>query len=133
MKSHVVEHTNFVSSRAIRVLVSASVVVHRLSHVAHPGLAHGLSVALWHGSRCRGHAGGCGWSWQVGSRLAGGRGLSAAVDLGHTTDSAASEARVLVAVTPAVNGPLDETSLAAKRRVKLCECPSDTVAVGLVD
>jgi hypothetical protein len=133
MKSHVVEHTNFVSSWAIGILMSASMVVHGLSHVAHAGFAHGLGVVLWHSSRCRGHAGGCGWSWQVGSRLTGGRGLSAAVNLGHTTDSAASKAGVLVAVTPAVHSSLDEASLSAKRRVELSKSPSDAVAVGLVN
>lgn len=58
--------------------------------------------------------------------------LLAVVHLGHTANSSTSKARVLVAISPAVNSSLDQPSLAAQRWVELCQSPSDTVAVCLV-
>lgn len=43
-RSHLVEHTNFVSSLSTIVgvvVAGAGMVMHRLTHVAHPRLAHG--------------------------------------------------------------------------------------------
>lgn len=54
------------------------------------------------------------------------------VHLGHPSHSSAPEARVLVAVAPAVNGSLDQTSLATETRVELCQGPADRIAFRLV-
>lgn len=58
--------------------------------------------------------------------------LLAVVHLGHAANSSTSKARVLVAISPAVNSSLNQASLAAQRRVELRQSPSDTVAVCLV-
>lgn len=58
--------------------------------------------------------------------------LLSLVHLCHATDSSTTKSGVLVAVTPAVHGSLDEASLASKGDVKLGQSPANTVAVGLV-
>lgn len=59
--------------------------------------------------------------------------LLARVDLGHAADSATPQTRVLVAVAPAVDCALDQTSLAAKAGVEFSKSPSNSVALSLVD
>lgn len=54
------------------------------------------------------------------------------VDFGHPPDPPAPQSRVLVAVPPAVDGSLDESSLASQARIQLRQCPSNGVALGLV-
>jgi len=56
----------------------------------------------------------------------------ARVDLGHPAHAARPQARVLVAVPPAVDGALDQASLAAQTWVELCQGPPDGVAFALV-
>lgn len=53
LESHLVEHTNFVSTLASAVGVSSGVVVvHRLSHATEAGLAHGWARSH---RACAGH------------------------------------------------------------------------------
>lgn len=59
--------------------------------------------------------------------------LLAIIDLGLTADSSTTQTRVLVAVAPAIDCTLDESSLAAERGVQFGECPAHGVALGLVD
>lgn len=56
----------------------------------------------------------------------------AVVHLGHPPYSSTPQSRVLVAVTPAVDGSLDQPTLATQARVQLRQCPADGVALGLV-
>lgn len=112
------------------------VMVHRLPHAAYRWLAHVGCMSCGHG---------CGsgreTSWSTGARHVGAGMRSAldlllllaAVHLGHTADSSASEPGILVAVAPAVHGALDQTSLAPQGDVELRQGPADPVAVGLVD
>jgi hypothetical protein len=102
--------------------------------MVHLGSAHAHALLLW---RC-GHAGwigtprrsGATWSSHVGAmRL---RNSLAVVHLGHSSDSSAPKPRVLVAVPPAVDGPLDQPALASQARVQLRKGPAYGVALGLV-
>lgn len=68
-----------------------------------------------------------GGMWRRRARL-----VVAVVHLGHAADAAASKLWILVAVTPAVNGSLDETPLAPERRVELRKRPAHRVAFGLI-
>ena len=54
------------------------------------------------------------------------------VHLCHATNSSTAEARVLVAVTPAVYCSLDKASLASEGNVQLGQSPANTVTVCLV-
>lgn len=54
------------------------------------------------------------------------------VNLRHPPHSSAAESRVLVAVSPAVHGALDEAAFATEARVELSQRPSDRVALGFV-
>lgn len=56
----------------------------------------------------------------------------AVVHLGHAADSPGTQPGVLVAIPPAVDCSLDETSLAAQGRVELSQCPADSVALRFV-
>lgn len=58
--------------------------------------------------------------------------LLAVVHLGHAAYAAASEAGVLIAIAPAINGALDQPSLAAQRRVELSKGPAHAIAIRLV-
>lgn len=53
-------------------------------------------------------------------------------NLRHPPYSSASQAGILIAVTPAVHRPLNQPSLSPQTRVKLCQCPAYSVALGLV-
>lgn len=59
-------------------------------------------------------------------------GLLAAVKLRHAAHPATTEARVLVAVAPAVHGSLDQATLSAQRHVEMRQGPTYTVAIRLV-
>jgi hypothetical protein len=65
-------------------------------------------------------------------RRGGSLNLLAVVHLGHAANSSTSKARVLVAVSPAVNRSLDQAPLAAQGRVELRQSPSDAIAISLV-
>lgn len=125
-QSHLVKHTDFISTLTVTVLV---MVVHARTHAAHARLPHGGVITGAHGPRgrdpCRttgtGHV--C-WVW-CRNRLA-------IVHLRHTPHASASQTRVLVAVAPAVDCPLDEASLATQARVQLRERPAHSVALRLV-
>lgn len=56
----------------------------------------------------------------------------AVIHLRHAAHTPTPQTRVLVAVSPAVDGALDQTALAAQTRIELCQRPSDGVAFGLV-
>lgn len=58
--------------------------------------------------------------------------LLSVVHLGHTAHSSASESGILVAVSPAVDRSLNQSSLASKGNIQLGKCPSDSVAVRLI-
>lgn len=102
---------------------------------------HGEVARSWsrRGDRRRGQtiAGDASGAWATGTShvvcvLLGGDGFPV-VDLGHPPDASASQARVLVAVAPAVDRALDETSFASKARVQFSQRPADRVAFCLVD
>lgn len=57
----------------------------------------------------------------------------ARVDLCHATNAARAQARILVAVSPRVDGALDEAALPPQAGVELGEGPADGVALALVD
>lgn len=54
------------------------------------------------------------------------------VDLGHAPDPSTPETRVLIAIPPAVDSPLDQATLLAEVRIELCQGPSDGIALALV-
>lgn len=56
----------------------------------------------------------------------------AVIHLGHAADSPGTQPGVLVAIPPAVDCSLNKTSLASQRRVQLCQCPTDGVALRLI-
>lgn len=73
---------------------------------------------------------GSAWARHVASM---GRGLGlAGSHLGHATDATTPQSWVLVAVSPAVYGALNEATLAAQAWVQLGEGPTDGVTLGLV-
>ena len=124
------KHTDFIPSLSISVRVVV-VVVKLWPHTAKGRLAHAARTAngahvpsRWHHSRARGTS----HVWGVRRVL---NGLTV-VDLGHPPDAPASQPRVLVAVPPAVDGPLDQASLSTKARVQLGQRPANRVALSLV-
>lgn len=61
--------------------------------------------------------------------------VSLCLSCGHlrlAPDATTPKARVLVAVSPAVDSALNETALAPQAGVQLCQCPSNSVAFSLV-
>jgi hypothetical protein len=52
--------------------------------------------------------------------------------LRHPSYASTPQARVLVAVSPAVDRSLDEAALSAQARVQLCQRPANGVALGFV-
>lgn len=50
----------------------------------------------------------------------------------HAPDTTTPEARILIAVSPAIDCALNETTLASQAGVQLCQRPSNGVALGLV-
>lgn len=112
------------------------VMVHRLPHAAYRWLAHVGRMSC-------GHVCGSAWmsSWptracHMSTRMRSALDLLlllATVHLGHAANSSASESRILVAVAPAVHCTLDQASLASQRHVQLCQSPSDSVALSLVN
>ena len=104
--------------------------VHLRSHTVHARLAHGAGASVTHGTGGWDRRGTAGRRHVGGMRA--GRHRLAVVHLGHAADASTPQPRVLVAVAPAVHGPLDQASLAPERRVQLRERPSDRVALGLV-
>lgn len=53
--------------------------------------------------------------------------------LGHPPHTTAAKPRILIAVTPAVDGTLDQTALSAQGRIQFGQGPSHGVAFGLVN
>ena len=56
----------------------------------------------------------------------------AIVDFRHATNTSAAQPGILVGVAPAINGSLNEATLAPQARVELRQRPSNGVALGLV-
>ena len=80
----------------------------------------------WHSRTVRGGSGRESRRWGVGHcSLAG-------ADFGHAPDTTTTQPRVLITVSPAVNGALDQSSLLAEYRVQLGQCPTDGIAFGLI-
>lgn len=52
--------------------------------------------------------------------------------LGHSAHATTPQSRILVAVPPAVDGALNETTLSAQAGVELCKSPANSVALSLV-
>lgn len=57
----------------------------------------------------------------------------AVIDFGHPPNTSAPQSRILVAVSPAVNGSLNQSSLAAKTGVQFGQSPSNSVAFSFVN
>lgn len=57
----------------------------------------------------------------------------AVADFGHSPNTSAPQSRILIAISPAVHGSLDQTSLTAKARIQLGQSPSDGVTLCLID
>lgn len=95
----------------------------RFAHVSRSAWAH---VSRWlhpcWPSRTASHVRG------MGSRL----NRFAIADLRHSSDSSTSQSRILIAVAPAVNSSLNQSSLSAKTRVQLCQGPTNGVAFGFI-
>ena len=52
--------------------------------------------------------------------------------LGHSPHASAPQPRVLVAVPPAVDCALNETTLPSQARIQLCQCPANGIALRFV-
>lgn len=103
------------------------VVVHLWGTHPHVGLAR------WCGQSCRVGYSRCSratWSSHVGTVCVG-LCLSCR-HLRHPPDATTPQARILVAVSPAVDGTLDKPALAPQAGVQLCQRPADGVALRLV-
>ena len=130
MQSHLVKHTDIVPSlsTSVRVVV---VVVKLWTHTTQTRLAHASRTARAHVSRW--------WHPCRTARTRHVRGVSRSlnrfsiVDLGHSSDSSTSQSRILVAVAPAVDGSLNQTSFSSQTRVQLSQSPTNSVAFSLVD
>jgi len=57
----------------------------------------------------------------------------ARIDFRHSTHAPAAQSRVLIAVSPAVHGSLNQTSFATKTWIEFRQRPSYCVALGLID
>lgn len=64
-------------------------------------------------------------------RLGGNR-LSS-INLSHTANPSAAQSRVLIAVAPAIDSTLDQSTLSPQRGIQLGQRPADSVAFCLVD
>lgn len=56
----------------------------------------------------------------------------AVIDFGHSSNSSASQSGILIAIPPAVNRSLNETSLSTKTSVQFSQCPTNGVALSLI-
>lgn len=57
----------------------------------------------------------------------------AIVELGHSSNTSATQSRILIAVSPAVHSSLDQSSLATEAWVELSQSPSHRVTLSLVN
>jgi len=129
--SHLVKHTDIISSLSTSVRVVVVVMELWTTHATQARFAHASRSAWAHVSRW--------WHpcWTTGASHV--RSVSrrlnsfAIIDLGHSSHTSAPQSRVLVAVAPTVNGSLNETPLSTQTRIQLSESPSDSVALRLVD
>lgn len=55
------------------------------------------------------------------------------VDLGHSPHASASKPRILVTVSPAIHGALNQPSFASQGGIELCQCPANSVAFCLIN
>lgn len=129
--SHLVKHTDIIPSSRTSVRVIVMVMKLWTSHVAQAGFAHVARTAGSHVSR-RWHP----WRAAGTSHV---RGLSsglngfAVIDLCHSAHTSTPQSRILVAVAPTVHSPLNQSSLAAKARIQICQGPTNCVALVLVN
>lgn len=65
------------------------------------------------------------------SRLGGNR-LSS-INLRHTTDPSAAQSRVLIAIAPAIDSTLNQTTLSSQSGIQICQRPADGIAFCFVD
>jgi hypothetical protein len=132
MASHLVKHTDIISSLSTSIGVLGMVVMELWStHPTHTRLAHVARTSRSHAPR-----------WWHPCRAAGAshvRGVScrlnrlSIVDFSHSSNASASQSRVLVAVSPAVDGSLNQTSLSTKAGVQLSQSPANGIALSLVN
>lgn len=101
--------------------------------VVHLWTSHHIGLARWSCQRCRvgnTRRSRATWTSHVGTVRIG-LGLSCR-HLCHSPHATASQSGVLVAVAPAVDCALNQTSLAPQTRVQLCQRPTDCIALCLV-
>ena len=131
-QSHVVKHTaNFLIRTTIRLVVMMHL---RRAH------RHGTQIRAgnrsWHSTHARTRrTRRSRWADRAllrhMSRLS--RDRLSSVNLSHTADTSAAQSRVLIAVTPAVDSTLDQSTLAPQSRIQFCQCPADGIAFCFVD
>ncbi len=129
--SHLVKHTDIVSSLSASIWVIVMVMELRTTHPTQARFAHASRSAWAHVRRW--------WHpcWTTGAshvrcmccRL----NRFAIIDLGHSSHTSTPQSGVLVAIAPTVNSSLNQTSLSTQTRVQLSESPSNSVAFSLVD
>lgn len=61
------------------------------------------------------------------------RGLLSVVQFGHSPDSSTPELWISVAISPTVDGSLNESALSSQARIEFSKSPANGVALGLVD
>ena len=109
-QSHLVKHTANIITSSLR---SSGVFV----VMVHLRCAHGHALLRGRGKTSR--VGDARSGWATGRRHVVGLNRLAVVHLGHPTHSSTPQSRVLVAVPPAVDSSLDESTLTAQAWVQL--------------
>lgn len=129
--SHLVKHTDIIPSLSTSIRVVVVVMELWTTHPTKARFAHVSRTAWTHVSRRRHPCRATGTSHMrvMPSVL----NCLTVIDFGHPPNTSAPQSRILIAVSPAVNGSLNQSSLAAKTGVQLGQSPSNSVAFSFVN
>ena len=124
--SHLVEHTADIVPTA--GFTSVGMVVVHLRSRTHGWSARTRRHALWWQARATWAL----WTWVLTWRTRCCFCCVSILNLCHTSNSPTAQPHVLVAVSPAVHGALNQAAFFAQIGVQLRKCPADRVAFALV-
>lgn len=127
------KHTATIVRTSWSTSIRMSMVVVKLwpSHAAQTRLPHVTSIPpRTHTARWR-HP--CSATWTRHMRMSSGLNLLSSIDFGHSAHSPAPQSWILIAISPAIHGSLNQSSFPPKTRIQFCQSPTDCVTLSLID